>query len=70
MPSRTRRDLQDFDNQRDFERLAADVSNFLGYADVEPMAVPGGRDDGVDIRFREGDTARMFATLKATNVNG
>jgi hypothetical protein len=34
------------------------------------MAVPGGRDDGVDIRFREGDTARIFATLKATKVNG
>jgi len=55
MLSRTRRALQDFDNQHEFERLAADVLNALGYSSVEPMAPRGGADGGRDIRFREGD---------------
>jgi hypothetical protein len=56
MLSHTRRALEDFDNQHDFERLAADVLNALGYSHVEPMAPRGGSDGGRDIKFREGDT--------------
>jgi hypothetical protein len=41
--------------RHEFERLAADVLNALGYAAVEPMAPAGGPDGGRDIRFREGD---------------
>jgi hypothetical protein len=57
MLSRTRRALEDFDNQHEFERLTADVLNGLGYSSVEPMAPRGGADGGRDIRFREGDTS-------------
>ena len=56
MLSETRRGLEDFDNQHDFERLAADVLNALGYSDVAPMAPRGGSDGGRDINFSEGDT--------------
>ena len=51
MPSQTRRSLEDFDNQHDFERMAADVLNGLGYSGVEPMAAAGGPDGGRDIIF-------------------
>lgn len=64
MLSRTRRALEDFDNQHEFERLAADVLNSLGYSSVEPMAPRGGADGGRDIRFQEGDTPGVaFVTL-------
>jgi len=39
MLNQTRRALEDFDNQHEFERLAADVLNALGYSGVEPMAL-------------------------------
>jgi hypothetical protein len=65
MLSQTHRALEDFDNQHDFERMAADVLNALGYLDVEPMAPGGGGDGGCDIRFREGDTPGIaFVTLE------
>jgi hypothetical protein len=65
MLSQTRRALEDFDNQHDFERMAADVLNALGYSDVEPMAPGGGPDGGRDITFREGDTPGIaFVTLE------
>jgi hypothetical protein len=65
MLSQTRRAIEDFDNQHDFERMAADVLNALGYADVEPMAPRGGSDGGRDIQFREGDTPGIaFVTLE------
>jgi DNA-binding transcriptional LysR family regulator len=51
--SRTRQALEAFDNQHDFERLAADVLNGLGYQNVEPMAPGGGPDAGRDIKFTE-----------------
>ena len=54
MLSKTRRTLEDFDNQHEFERMAADVLNALGYSHVEPMAPRGGSDGGRDIKFREG----------------
>jgi hypothetical protein len=64
MASTTRRALQDFDNQHDLERLAADVLNALGYQSVEPMATAGGADGGTDIRFRDGDEPGIaFVTL-------
>ena len=44
MLSKTRRALEDFDNQHEFERMAADVLNALGYSNVEPMAPRGGSD--------------------------
>lgn len=55
MLSLTRQALVEFDNQHEFERLAADVLNALGYEGVEPMAPRGGADGGRDIKFREGD---------------
>src|SRR5438132_6977342 len=65
MSSQTRRALEDFDNQHDFERLSADILNALGYSDVEPMAPRGGADAGQDIKFREGDTPGIaFVTLE------
>jgi hypothetical protein len=65
MLSKTRRALEDFDNQHDFERMAADVLNALGYLHVEPMAPGGGADGGQDIKFREGDIPGMaFVTLE------
>jgi hypothetical protein len=64
MLSQTRRTLEEYDNQHDFERMAADVLNALGYSDVEPMAPGGGADGGRDIKFREGDTLGIaFVTL-------
>lgn len=65
MLSHTRRALEDFDNQHEFERLAADVLNALGYSSVEPMAPGGGADGGRDIRFRSGETeGTAFVTLE------
>jgi hypothetical protein len=64
MFSKTRRALEDFDNQHDFERMAADTLNALGYSHVEPMAPGGGPDGGRDIKFKEGDTPGVaFVTL-------
>ena len=57
MHNATRRSLQDFDNQHEFERLAADVLNALGFSDVEPIAPRGGGDGGKDIKFRDGELA-------------
>jgi hypothetical protein len=53
MFSETRRALEDFDNQHDFERMSADLLNGLGYSNVEPMAPGGGPDGGRDIKFTE-----------------
>ncbi|WP_322705937.1 hypothetical protein [Nostoc sp. DedQUE04] len=65
MLSQTRRALEDFDNQHDFERMAADILNALGYSNVEPMAPGGGADGGQDIKFREGDSPGIaFVTLE------
>jgi len=65
MLSQTRRAIEEFDNQHDFERMAADVLNALGYSAVEPMAPVGGADGGRDIQFREGDTPGIaFVTLE------
>src|SRR3990167_1568233 len=64
MLNHTHHALESFDNQHDFERMAADVLNGLGYSSVEPMAPGGGADGGQDIRFSEGETMAMaFVTL-------
>src|SRR2546425_6080163 len=64
MLNQTRQGLEAFDNQHDFERLAADVLNGLGYSGVEPMAPAGGADGGQDIRFRDGaEPGLAFVTL-------
>ena len=64
MLNHTRRALEDFDNQHEFERMAADVLNALGYSDVEPMAPAGGADGGRDVKFREGESLGIaFVTL-------
>jgi hypothetical protein len=64
MYSETKHRLEDFDNQHDFERMAADILNALGYGNVEPMAPGGGSDAGCDIRFNDGDESGMaFVTL-------
>ncbi len=64
MLNQTRRALEDFDNQHEFERMAADVLNALGYSSVEPMAPAGGADGGRDVQFREGDSLGIaFVTL-------
>jgi hypothetical protein len=68
MASQTRRGLEDFDNQHDFERMAADVLNALGYAEVEPIAPAGGPDGGRDIVFREGDTPGIALVTLEKNV--
>ena len=65
MHSATRRHLQDFDNQHEFERLAADVLNALDFSDVEPIAPRGGGDGGKDIKFRDGELdGTAFVTLE------
>ena len=65
MLSRTRQGIEAFDNQHDFERLAADILNGLGYQDVEPMAPGGGADGGYDSKFRDaGAQGIAFVTLE------
>jgi len=49
--SQTRTALQQFDNEHDFERMAADILNALGYTDVVLIAPQGGSDEGKDITF-------------------
>jgi hypothetical protein len=49
--SQTRTRLEQFDNQHDFERMAADILNALGYTEVIPIAPRGGSDAGRDIIF-------------------
>jgi len=62
--SQTRRALEDFDNQHDFERMAADVLNSSAYSDVDPAAPGGGPDSGEDITFHDGETPGVaFVTL-------
>ncbi len=65
MFNQTKQALKDFDNPHDFERMAADILNALGYEDVEPQAPMGGSDGGCDIKFWEGNTNGVaFVTLE------
>jgi hypothetical protein len=64
MLSLTRRALEEFDNSHDFERMAADILNALGYEDVEPMAPSGGGDAGTDIKYTDAESpAIAFVTV-------
>jgi hypothetical protein len=61
----TRKALEEFDNSHDFERMAADILNALGYGQVEPMAPAGGGDSGQDIRYADGGAIGVaFVTLE------
>jgi hypothetical protein len=51
MLSLTKKALEEFDNQHDFERMSADILNSLGYKDVVLIAPRGGSDGGRDITF-------------------
>lgn len=51
MFSHTRTALEQFDNEHDFERMAADILNASGYKDVVLIAPRGGSDEGKDITF-------------------
>jgi len=65
MFNQTRQNLITFDNQHEFERLAADMLNSLGYANVEPMAPLGGADGGLDIKYTNGRAEGIaFVTLR------
>lgn len=68
MSSHTRRKLQDFDNQHDFERMATDVLSALGYSDVEPMAPAGGPDGGRDIVFKDGGAMGVALVTLDKNI--
>jgi len=63
MLSLTHQALQKFDNSHDFERLAADVLNSLGYRDVVPIAPKGGSDGGKDITYRTYDNENALACV-------
>jgi hypothetical protein len=61
----TRKAIEEFDNSHDFERMAADILNSLGYENVEPMAPAGGADAGRDIKYTDaGARAVAFVTLE------
>jgi len=63
--NQTRQNLITFDNQHEFERLAADILNSLGYENVEPMAPLGGSDGGIDIKYKNGEAKGLaFVTLR------
>ncbi len=68
MLSQTRQALVAFDNQHDFERLAADILNGLGHQTVEPMSPGGGPEGGCDIKFKEaGQEGNVFIQLEKPN---
>ena len=61
----TKKALEEFDNQHDFERMCADILNALGCQKVEPVAPSGGPDGGKDIVFSEGEIkCAVFITLR------
>ncbi len=55
--------LEKFDNQHDFERMAADILNASGYKNVVPIAPRGGSDGGMDIKFSTDDGKRGLACV-------
>src|ERR1035437_4858762 len=70
MLSLTRRALEDFDNQHDFERFAADVLNALAYTPVEPMAPGGGADVFTATDTTDSVTVTQTATVTFTDGSG
>jgi hypothetical protein len=63
MFSLTKKALEAFDNQHDFERMAADILNELGYKHVIPIAPRGGSDGGKDITFTTETGAKGLACV-------
>ena len=63
MFSQTRTALEQFDNQHDFERMAADILNALGYTEVVPLAPRGGSDGGRDITFNTENGGKGLACV-------
>jgi len=61
--SQTRTALEQFDNQHDFERMAADILNALGYTEVVPIAPRGGSDQGKDITFTTESVSKGLACV-------
>jgi len=59
----TKKALEEFDNQHDFERMCADILNALGNRDVVLMAPRGGGDAGRDITFTYGDNQKGIACV-------
>ncbi len=55
--------LEKFDNQHDFERMAADILNALGYKNVVLIAPRGGSDGGMDITFTFNDGKKGLACV-------
>lgn len=66
MFSLTKKTLEEFDNQHDFERMVADILNGLGYKHVTLIAPRGGSDGGKDITFttEAGGKGLACATLR------
>ena len=66
MFSPTRTALEQFDNEHDFERMAADILNDLGCTDVVLVAPRGGSDEGKDITFTSvsGEKGLACVTLR------
>ncbi len=67
MFSQTRTALEQFDNQHDFERMAADILNALGYTEVVLIAPRGGSDGGRDITFTTESQGKGLACVTLRN---
>ena len=67
MFSQTRTALQQFDNEHDFERMAADILNAQGYTEVVPIAPRGGSDEGKDIMFTTESGGKGLACVTLRN---
>lgn len=63
MFSQTRTALEQFDNEHDFERMAADILNALGYANIVLIAPRGGSDEGEDITFTTESGGKWLACV-------
>src|SRR5436305_159748 len=63
MLSLTKKALEEFDNQHDFERMSADILNVLGYRDIVLIAPKGGSDGGRDITFVTPDGKKGLACV-------
>jgi hypothetical protein len=63
MLNNTREHLNRYDNQHEFERLAADLLNSLGWECVEPMAPLGGSDGGLDIKYKTSNNVDGIALV-------
>ena len=63
MLNNTREHLVHYDNQHEFERLAADILNSLEWKCVEPMAPLGGADGGLDVKYKTANNENGIALV-------